>query len=204
MVLAATSIGTKFAIDAEAVRVCTDTLRKGGLVVHPTDTVYGIAADPFQDAAVERLYVAKERPRDLAVSLSVADIAGLFRFGEQTSLAAAFCEKNLPGPYTVVLRATASAPKAVVSKDGRIGLRIPDHPIPRLLMKRFGPITSTSANVHGRPSPTTCDEAQGQLGDRVDVYLDGGPAPLGVESTVVDLSGARAKVLRTSPVPKGP
>ena len=199
----AQALGTKFAIDAAAVERVRLALASGGLVVHPTDTVYGLAADPFRPTAVDRVYAAKERPRDEPLSIAVGDIPDLFRFGEANPAAEAFCRKNLPGPFTVVLRATKDAPRSVVSAEGRIAMRIPAHPIPRLLAKAYGPITSTSANLHGRPSPVTCDEAREQLGDRVDIYIDGGPTPLRGESTIVDLSGARPKVLRQGVVPTG-
>lgn len=203
VVIPVVSLGTKYVLDAVALDRVRETLREGGLVVHPTDTVYGLAADPFQDAAVERVYAAKARPRNLALSMAVPEVSDVFRYGTKTPLAENFCAKNLPGPYTVVLKATGEAPKALVSQAGLIGLRVPDHPIPRLLAKACGPIISTSANRHGQPSPTTCDEAQAQLGEAVDVYLDAGPTPLGQESTVVDLSGLRAKILRRGAVPKG-
>lgn len=199
----AQSLGTKFVLDAAALGRVREVLGAGGLVVHPTDTVYGLAADPFLAPAVERLFRAKERPRDQPVSIAVADVAEVFRFGGKTSIAEAFCSKNLPGPLTVVLRATEAAPRSVVSKEGQIALRVPAHPIPRLLAKAYGPITSTSANRHGRPAPLTCPEAQGQLGDLVDVYVDGGPTPLGGESTIVDLSGARPRILRQGVHPNG-
>ncbi|MGI0148796.1 MAG: L-threonylcarbamoyladenylate synthase, partial [Thermoplasmata archaeon] len=192
----AVSIGTKFVLDAKALDRIREVLASGGLLVYPTDTAYGIGADPFQEQAVDRLYDLKGRPRDQPVSMAVADIPEIFRFGERTPIGEAFCAKNLPGPYTVVLRATPQAPRPIVSKDGRIALRIPAHPIPRLLAKARGPITATSANLHGLPSPETCEEARLQLGDRVDLYLDGGMTPLGGESTVVELTGARAKILR--------
>ena len=198
--IAAQSIGTKFVLDAAALGRIREILVAGGLVVHPTDTVYGLAADPFRLDAVEKLYAAKSRPRDLPVSMSLAGVPEVFRFGKKTPIAEAFCAKNLPGPYTVVLQATPDAPKPLLSKDVRIGLRVPAHPIPRLLAKAFGPITSTSANRHGQPAPGTCEDAQGQLGDRVDLYVDGGPTPLGAESTVVDLSGSRARILRQGPI----
>lgn len=201
--LHATSIGTKFVLDADAVTRIREVLEAGGLVVYPTDTVYGLAVDVFQDSAVTKLYVAKARPRDLTVSMAVAEVSDVFRFGRRTPLAESFCAKNLPGPYTVVLEATEEAPRMLVSKEGLIGIRVPDHPIPRLLAKTYGPITSTSANRHGQPSPITCEEARAQLGDAVDIYLDGGPAPLGQESTVVGLSGPRAKILRQGALPKG-
>ena len=202
LVVQAQSLGTKFVLDADAVARIRGVLGAGGLVVHPTDTVYGVAADPFQDAAVDRLYAAKGRPRELAISMAVADVADVFRYGSATTIADAFVGKNLPGPFTVVLRATPAAPRPLVSKDGRIGLRVPDHPIPRLLARSFGPVTSTSANRHGSPSPATCEDALAQLGDAVDVYLDGGPTPLGGESTVIDLTGPKANILRQGAVPR--
>ena len=197
----AVCIGTKYVLDASAVDRIRACLTGGGLVVHPTDTVYGLAADPFQGRAVDRVYAAKARPRELAISMAVGDVEDVFRYGTRTPLAENFCRKNLPGPFTVVLRATRQAPAALVNREGLIGIRIPDHPIPRLLAKAYGPITTTSANRHGQPSPTTCEEAREQLGDAVDLYIDAGPAPLGTESSVVDLSGPKAKVLRQGALP---
>jgi L-threonylcarbamoyladenylate synthase len=199
----AQSLGTKYVLDAEALGRIRGLLADGGLVVHPTDTVYGLAVDPFQAEAVERVYAVKARPRDQPISIAVADVSDVFRFGETNPIAEAFCGKNLPGPYTVVLRGSSQAPRSILSKDGRIGLRVPAHPIPRLLAKSYGPITATSANRHGHPSPVTCGDAREQLGDGVDLYIDGGPTPLGGESTVVDLSGARPKILRQGVLPSG-
>lgn len=199
----AVCIGTKYVLDATAVDRIRGCLSRGGLVVHPTDTVYGLAADPFQEAAVVRVYAAKERPRELALSMAVSEVDDLFRYGVRTPLAEAFCRKNLPGPYTVVLRATPDAPRALVNRQGLVGMRIPDHPIPRLLAKAYGPVTTTSANRHGQPSPVSCDEARAQLGEAVDLYIDAGPSPIGQESTVVDLSGPKAKVLRQGAVGTG-
>jgi L-threonylcarbamoyladenylate synthase len=201
--IVAQSLGTKYLLEARALDQIRDVLRGGGLVVYPTDTAYGLGADPFQEKALDRLFTAKSRPRDEPLSMAVADIADIFRFGDPTPIAQAFCAKNLPGPFTVVLQATAEAPRAMVSRDGRIALRIPGHPIPRLLAKAIGPITSTSANRHGQPAPRTCEAAREQLGDRVDLYIDGGATPLGGESSVVDLSGKQAKILRQGTSPLG-
>ncbi len=198
--LAAVNIGTKYVLDASAASRIRDCLARGGLVVHPTDTVYGLAADPFQPAAVDRVYAVKQRPRELALSMAVAGVEDIFRYGVKTPLADNFCRKNLPGPYTVVLKATPAAPRTLVNRQSCIGIRVPDHPIPRLIAKIHGPITTTSANRHGQPSPATCDEAKAQLGDGVDLYIDAGPTPLGAESSVVDLSGPKAKVLRQGTV----
>ena len=201
--IVAQSLGTKYLLEARSLDQIRQVLRTGGLVVYPTDTAYGLGADPFQEKALDRLFAAKSRPRDQPLSMAVADVPALFRFGEPTSIAQAFCAKNLPGPFTVVLRATPQAPRPMVSKEGRIALRIPGHPIPRLLAKAIGPITSTSANRHGQPSPRTCEAAREQLGDGVDLYVDGGPTPLGGESSVVDLSGKQARVLRQGTAPLG-
>jgi len=201
--IVAQSLGTKYLLEARALDRIRDVLRGGGLVVYPTDTAYGLGADPFQEKALDRLFTAKSRPRDQPVSMAVADIPDIFRFGEPTPIAQAFCAKNLPGPFTVVLRATAQAPRPMVSRDGRIALRIPGHPIPRLLAKATGPITSTSANRHGQSAPRTCEAAREQLEDHVDLYIDGGATPLGGESSVVDLSEKQAKVLRQGTSPLG-
>jgi L-threonylcarbamoyladenylate synthase len=199
----AQSLGTKFLLEARALDQVRAVVQAGGLIVYPTDTVYGLGADPFQEKAVDRVLTAKERPRDQGLSIVVADLSDVFRFGERTSIAEAFCAKNLPGPYTVVLRATPEAPRPVLSAEGKIALRIPDHPIPRLLAKAVGPITATSANRHGRPAPATCEDAVAELGDHVDLYIDGGPTPLGGESTVVDVSGPRPKIVRQGARPAG-
>ena len=198
--IAAVCIGTKYVLDASAVDRIRECLARGGLVVHPTDTVYGLAADPFQAAAVDRVYAVKQRPRDLALSMAVYSVEDVFRYGVKTPLAENFCRKNLPGPYTVVLRATPAAPAALVNRQSLIGIRVPDHAIPRLIARIHGPITTTSANRHGQPSPSSCDEAKAQLGDGVDLYIDAGPTPVGVESSVIDLSGPKAKVLRQGAV----
>ncbi len=198
----AQSLGTKYLLDPKALAQIRDLLAVDGLVVYPTDTVYGLAADPFRPAAVDRLYAVKARPRDQPISIAVGAVADVFRYGEKTPTADLFVTKNLPGPFTMLLRATKAAPAPIVSNEGRIALRVPDHPIALLIAKSYGPITATSANLHGRPAPVTCTEARDQLGDRVDAYVDGGPTPLAGESTIVDLSGARAKVLRPGVLPR--
>src|SRR2546430_468290 len=204
-------VGRTGSLPADRNRV-TETANDTFLVFRPADVPgppepdHGGGSEaafvPLEEA-LDRLFPATARPRNQPVSMAVADIPEIFRFGEPTPIAQAFCAKNLPGPFTVVLRATAQAPRPMVSRDGRIAVRIPGHPIPRLLAKAIGPITSTSANRHGQPVPRTCEAAREQLGDHVDLYIDGGATPLGGESSVVDLSGKQAKILRQGTSPLG-
>jgi L-threonylcarbamoyladenylate synthase len=171
-------------------------LRKGGLIVYPTDTLYGLGVDPFNAAAVARMFAAKQRPAGQPVSVVVPNVDAAKELAVFSVRAEAWCRQWLPGPLTLLLRPTASAPKAAISAEGAIAIRVPKHAVALLLAKRFGPITATSANLHGKPPPVEASQAADQLGDAVDLYLDAGPCPIGRESTVVDLTGAEPRVIR--------
>lgn len=173
------------------------------LVVYPTDTLYGLGGNPYGELALDRIYRAKRRPRDQPIALALAAPADVWAYGHPTPLARAFCSKHLPGPVTVLLKATSKAPTSLRSKDDLIGIRVPDHPIARAIAKSFGPITTTSANLHGGSAAATCDEAVRQLGDAAALYVDAGPCPHGRESTIVDLTGAAPKVVREGALPRG-
>jgi tRNA threonylcarbamoyl adenosine modification protein (Sua5/YciO/YrdC/YwlC family) len=188
-------------MDAEAMNPALAALRAGRLVVYPTDTLYGLGADPYAPAAMDRLAAAKGRPRDLPVSMAVGSVADLWRYGRRTAVAEAVARRHLPGPLTLLLRPTEAAPSSLVSSAGLLGLRVPDHPVSLALTRRFGPITATSANRHGGPAPPTADEAAAQLGDAVAVYVDAGPCPHGVPSTVVDASRDALLVVREGALP---
>ena len=186
--------------DAEAVDEVVAVLRKGGLIVYPTDTLYGLGADPFNAAAVARMFAAKQRTQGQPVSIVVASIDAAKEIALVTPHAEAMCRSWLPGPLTLVFRPAANAPKSVVSAEGTVAVRVPNHAVALLLAKRFGPITATSANLHGKPSPVEAWQAAEQLGEAVDVYLDAGPCPVGRESTVVDFTGAEPRVIREGAV----
>jgi L-threonylcarbamoyladenylate synthase len=175
--------------------VCA-ALEAGNLIVYPTDTLYGLGCDPFEDRAVERLYEMKRRPAEQPIALAVSSPEQVSLYGHMGPLAATFCARHLPGPVTVLLRATNAAPPALVSAEGLIGIRVPDHSVATAIARAFGPVTTTSANLHGGPSPATCEEARDQLGDAVELYVDCGPTRHGKESTIVDLSGDQTKVIR--------
>jgi len=176
-------------------------LRRGGLVAYPTDTVYGLGASIDLPDAVARVYTSKSRPRDMALPVLVAGMADIERLAARI-LPAARCliESFMPGALTIVVPAAPSVPKHVTAGMGTVALRIPGHPVPLALIRGLGsPIIGTSANLSGHPSPLTADEVRAQLGDRVDLIIDGGRCP-GIESTIVDVTGDTPAVLRQGAV----
>ncbi|MDR1441579.1 MAG: threonylcarbamoyl-AMP synthase [Bifidobacteriaceae bacterium] len=174
---------------------------QGLLVVLPTDTVYGLAADPFQKAATSRLFAAKGRPKDLALPVLVADRAAarelVADWPEQAeTLARAFW----PGPLTIILPARPTPRLHLGSTSGTVGLRQPDHPATLALLRRTGPLAVSSANQSGQPPVLTAADAVQVFGPAVAVYVDGGQAPGPVASTVVDLTGREVRLVRAGPV----
>jgi len=186
--------------DAQAVDDVLAVLRKGGLLVYPTDTLYGLGVDPFNAEAVARMFAAKQRPPGQPVSVVVSNLDAARDLAIISPRAEAWCRRWLPGPLTLLFRPAANAPKPALSTEGTVAIRVPNHAVALLLAKRFGPITATSANVHGKPPPVEAWQAAEQLGDAVDLYLDAGPCPVGRESTVVDLTGEEPRVIREGAV----
>lgn len=196
-------LGSKYALDRPDAEFAVETLQAGGLVVYPTDTLYGLGADASNPGAVERAVSAKARPEAQGISVAVSGLSQIEAWARVGGAARNFIASNLPGPYTVILAPSGSAPPHLVSALG-IAFRIPRHPIAALLTRLFGPITATSANRHGGAAPVDVATARAQLGDAVALYLDAGPCELGEPSSVVDFTGDRPKVLRQGGVaPKG-
>lgn len=158
-------------------------LMRDGIVVYPTETVYGLGADAFSDEAIFKIYEAKHRPLGMPVSIAVSDFDMLAAVAHVEPWMETFIQSFLPGPVTVVLAARNSVPEALTGGTGMIGIRIPAHPLAQQLIERFdSPITATSANLHGAKDPQVPDECT----VRHDFLLDGGRLP-GTPSTVVDL-----------------
>ena len=178
-------------------------LKEGGVIAFPTDTVYGLGGDAFNPKAVERIYEVKKRPRHLPLPLLIADIPQLTAVAEPISRIAWFLARYFwPGGLTLVLPKAASLP-AHLAKGRSIAVRVPNNPICLALIQRLeNPITGTSANISGKPSTLTADEVRQQLGDKVDLIIDGGRCPGGVESTVVDVTGEVPVILRQGIIPK--
>jgi L-threonylcarbamoyladenylate synthase len=178
-------------------------LRRGGLVAFPTETVYGLGADAANADALHRLFRVKGRPKDHPVIVHIAATAPLDDFALDVPVgAAALAAAFWPGPLTLVLR---KRPDAVddTATGGRttVGLRVPDHPVALELLGAFGGgIAAPSANRFGRVSPTTAPHVRADLGDEVDLVLDGGPSRVGVESTIVDLTAPEPRILRVGGV----
>ena len=178
-------------------------LRDGGLVALPTETVYGLGARADDPRAVARIYAAKGRPRFNPLIAHVPDTAAARRIATFDTRAELLARAFWPGPLTLVLPArgagTCAAARAGLDS---VGVRVPAHRIARALLARVGvPIAAPSANPSGKLSPTRALDVARALGPRVDLVLDGGPCPVGVESTIVDLTGPRARLLRPGGVP---
>jgi len=184
---------------SEAVRV----LKAGGIVALPTDTVYGLAVDLASPGGIDRLFVANRRPSDRAVMLLLADAEQARELVEWPPAAAALAGALWPGGLTIVVkqRPGAALPPELTGGRSTVGLRLPDHPTPRALAAALGPLPVTSANVSGLPEASDAAEIRDQLGDAIDLILDGGPARGGPPSTVVDCSTIPPRILRPGAIP---
>ena len=183
-------------------RAALEVLRGGGIVAMPTDTVYGVGVALDAPDGLARLFAAKDRPLDRAIVLLVADVEQAASVGVISPTARVLAARFWPGGLTLVLAQAAGAqlPAALTGGAGTIGVRVPDHDCPRALARALGPLPVTSANLSGRPEARDASDVLDQLGNRIDLVLDGGAARGGVPSTVVDCSGPVPKVLREGAV----
>ena len=172
-------------------------IRRGELVVAPTDTVYGVAADAFSPAAVNLLLAAKGRGRDMPVPVLVASRAMLEAVvSEVTEAAGKLVDAFWPGALTLVLRETPHLAWDLGEARGTVAVRMPDHPVVTALIEQTGPLAVSSANRSGQPPASTAMDARLQLGAAVSVYLDAGPGGAPVPSSIVDLTGDEPRLLR--------
>lgn len=175
-----------------------ELLRAGELVAFPTETVYGLGADASNPQAVAKIFAAKGRPADHPLIVHIPDASQLERWARDVpEEARVLAAKFWPGALTLILRRQPGVPDAVTGGQDTVGLRVPNHPVALELLKTFdGGIAAPSANKFGRISPTTAQHVRDDLGDAVALVLDGGPCQVGIESTIVDLTGKRAVILR--------
>lgn len=182
----------------ESIQQAAGVLRTGGLVAFPTETVYGLGADAANAAAVRKVFAAKGRPADHPLIVHIADVAELRHWAADVPRSAwLLAEKFWPGPLTLVLPRAHQVNQVVTGGQDTIGLRVPSHPVAQRLLRAFGGgIAAPSANRFGRISPTTAQHVRDDLGPSIDLVIDGGPCDVGIESTIVDLSGGQPSVLR--------
>ena len=192
--------------DEASIARAVEVLRAGGVVAFPTETVYGLGADALNEAAVARVFEIKGRPLDHPVIVHLAGAAGLADWAREVSPAAnALAAAFWPGPLTLIVKRAPEVPDAVTGGQDTVGLRVPEHPVAQALLEAFGRedgarrlrgLAAPSANKFGRISPTTAAHVRDDLGDEVDLILDGGAAAVGIESTILDLSGEQPAILR--------
>lgn len=176
-------------------------LRSGGIVGVPTDTLYGLAADPYQQDALENIFVLKGRPQVKPLAILVASIEQAIGLAQFTDRALDLADQHWPGALTLVVPRLDSTPDWLGHRERRtIGLRCPDHPVALDLLEASGPLAVTSANVSGHAAALSDAEARDFFGDAVDVYL-AGEAPGGTASTIIDLTEPEPLVLRKGPIP---
>lgn len=178
-------------------------LARGGLVAFPTETVYGLGADARNPAAVRRIFAVKQRPAAHPLIVHIAGVSELASVAGQVSeRAARLAERFWPGPLTLIVPRGQRVPLEVTGGQETVALRVPQHPLALALLARFGGgIAAPSANRFGAVSPTRADHVRRDLGDEVELVLDGGPCEIGLESTIVDVSRGRARLLRPGGVP---
>lgn len=177
-------------------------LEEGKLVVMPTDTVYGVAADAFSPRAVQNLLDAKGRGRDMPPPVLVGNARTLDALAiDIPSWLRTMVEALWPGPLTVICQQQASLTMDLGDTHNTIAVRMPDDPRALALLKITGPLAVSSANTSGEPAAQTVDEAERMLGGRVAVYLDGGPTPSATPSTILDATGTTPRVLRQGAIP---
>lgn len=189
---------------AAAIEAAAELLRAGELIAFPTETVYGLGADAGNEAAVARIYATKQRPRFNPLIVHVADIAAAEPLVELDARARRLAQRFWPGPLTLVLPRRESAPLSLLASAGldTVAIRAPRNAVAQELLRAAArPVAAPSANRSGRISPTLAEHVAIELGDQVAMVLDGGRCEIGVESTILDLSGDRPRLLRPGGVP---
>ncbi|MEM4728206.1 MAG: L-threonylcarbamoyladenylate synthase [Thermoplasmata archaeon] len=172
----------------EVVELAAEIIRSGGLVVYPTDTLYGLGADALSSRAIGKVYEAKERPPDVPLPVAVSDVEMMGRVAALTPWMTRVVEMVLPRPVTFLLPKKKRVPAMLTAGSSKIGVRIPNHIFALALLARTGPITTTSANLHEGHPPRTARSAIRQLGEAADLYVDCGRTSFGGPSTVIDIS----------------
>jgi L-threonylcarbamoyladenylate synthase len=186
----------------DAIRRAGEILRRGGVVAYPTDTLYGLAADPRSAEAVRRLFEAKGRESSLAIPLIASTLEQALKAGEFSDAHVRLAKAFWPGPLTIVVPARSTIARDLLGGGSTVAIRVPAHPVAAALAAELGfCITSTSANRSGQVPATTAEQVAVDLGDAVDLVVDGGPSRGGPPSTIVELSEHGPRLIRAGAVP---
>ena len=187
-----------FAADSPILAQAGAIIRAGGLVAFPTETVYGLGGNGLDSTASKKIYAAKGRPSDNPLILHIEDDSMLYMLAEDVTDTAELLIRDFwPGPLTLVVKASSVVPKTVTGGLDTVAIRMPSHPAAAALIRAAGvPIAAPSANLSGKPSPTSASHVKEDLNGRIDMILDGGDVPIGLESTIVDVTGDVPVLLR--------
>ncbi|OGI60989.1 threonylcarbamoyl-AMP synthase [Candidatus Nomurabacteria bacterium RIFCSPHIGHO2_01_FULL_37_25] len=191
-------------IKSDFIRQAARVLRRGSLVVFPTETVYGIGADVFNEKAVAKIFIVKQRMADNPIIVHIAQMSDLKKLARNVLPQALLLAKHFwPGPLTLILSKKREVSQIVTGDNDTVAVRMPDHPVALALIKAVkSPIAAPSANLSGKPSATDVAHALSDFGDKIDVYIDSGPAKIGLESTVLDLTVNPPEILRPGAITK--
>lgn len=185
-------------VTPQELRDAGEILRRGGLVAFPTETVYGLGGDAMDAGAAAKIYEAKGRPSDNPLIVHIADMDGLENLAKEIpDVARKFAEAFWPGPLTMIFKKRAEVPEGTTGGLDTVGVRMPEHPVALALIRSAGRyIAAPSANASGRPSPTLAEHVKEDLDGRIDMIIDGGAVGIGLESTIVDVTGDVPLILR--------
>ena len=184
----------------QAAMSAAEDIAAGNLIVYPTDTVYGIGADIYNEVAVKNLYLAKRRPFDMALSVAVADRKMMESVAILNETADKLIKAFLPGPLTIIIKKNPEVQDIVTAGSQKVGIRIPDHPIALEIARRSGPIVATSANIHFQPDAIDIGMATAALGNSVSTYIDAGHSPSGKPSTIIWIKDKEYEIIRQGPI----
>lgn len=191
-------------IDDKKLQEVANIIRQGGIVVFPTETVYGIGTNGLDSKSISKLYHVKQRPLNKPISLLVSSLEMVKAVTENISdMEYKLMERFFPGPLTIILKKNKAVPNNLTNNTDTVGIRLPDNIIARKLIEYANvPIATPSANISGRPSGTNIQDIIKDLGDKVDYYIDGGPSKLGIGSTIVKIEDNKPLILREGSISK--
>lgn len=175
---------------------CIKSLNDGRLIVFPTETLYGLGVDIDSEDAIQRLLTIKGRPKNMPIAAAVANLEQVKHLVEVSKFAAEFIRNCMPRPITILLPKKDHVSDVMTGGSALLGLRFPDNPVTEAILKEFGPITATSANISGTENPINITQPIEQFGDKIDLYIDTGPCKYSGPSTVVDISKSTIKIIR--------